>query len=383
MLSSYNNTYKAFDTSIKNQGLLFLKNENTYKQLIGPNLKLINESTIPNLNSIKEALESQESSSSNSSSYNSEYSSELENQFNRTLQEYNTIHKQINEDLLKKEQSKNKIKNYLGKVITEDDSTYRYVNNYGYTHRYSTDAWSNNDKSCPSDPINVNNMDDFTLTGAPMGIGQPCNIAGKNIKNETTEEIAWVDIKGYKHVYSNDIWNEKKSSCNINPITISNALYNAIPTGNPMTNTYICNKIDVNPNLWKKLIDLNKKLKGLAYKILKEIEELNVKDDEINKIIIEKRNLILSNINEMDDDRKNIYYNERQLVNIHAEKEDSELVMTSFYYRYIFWFIIMIMILITTARYMSNIDVEGDLMVISVTVVIGILIILYKKYNIS
>ena len=383
MLSSYNNTYKAFDTSIKNQGLLFLKNENTYKQLIGPNLKLINESTIPNLNSIKEALESQESSSSNSSSYNSEYSSELENQFNRTLQEYNTIHKQINEDLLKKEQSKNKIKNYLGKVITEDDSTYRYVNNYGYTHRYSTDAWSNNDKSCPSDPINVNNMDDFTLTGAPMGIGQPCNIAGKNIKNETTEEIAWVDIKGYKHVYSNDIWNEKKSSCNINPITISNALYNAIPSGNPMTNTYICNKIDVNPNLWKKLIDLNKKLKGLAYKILKEIEELNVKDDEINKIIIEKRNLILSNINEMDDDRKNIYYNERQLVNIHAEKEDSELVMTSFYYRYIFWFIIMIMILITTARYMSNIDVEGDLMVISVTIFIGILIILYKRYNIS
>ena len=383
MLSSYNNTYKAFDTSIKNQGLLFLKNENTYKQLIGPNLKLINESTIPNLNSIKEALESQESSSSNSSSYNSEYSSELENQFNRTLQEYNTIHKQINEDLLKKEQSKNKIKNYLGKVITEDDSTYRYVNNYGYTHRYSTDAWSNNDKSCPSDPINVNNMDDFTLTGAPMGIGQPCNIAGKNIKNETTEEIAWVDIKGYKHVYSNDIWNEKKSSCNINPITISNALYNAIPSGNPMTNTYICNKIDVNPNLWKKLIDLNKKLKGLAYKILKEIEELNVKDDEINKIIIEKRNLILSNINEMDDDRKNIYYNERQLVNLHAEKEDSELVMTSFYYRYIFWFIIMIMILITTARYMSNIDVEGDLMVISVTIFIGILIILYKRYNIS
>jgi len=382
MLSSYNNSYKSFDTSIKKQGLLFLKNENTYNELIGPNLKLINESTIPNLNSIKEALESQESSSS-SSSYNREYSSELENEFNRTLIEYNTIHKQVNEDLLKKEQSKNKIKNYLGKVITEDDSTYRYVNNYGYTHRYSTDSWSNNDTSCPSDPINVNNMDDFTLTGAPMGIGQPCNIAGKNIKNETTEEIAWIDIKGYKHVYSNDIWNEKKTSCNINPITISNALYNAIPSGNPMTDTYICNKIDVNPNLWKKLIDLNKKLKGLAFKILKEIEELNIKDGEINKAIIEKRNLILSNINEMDDDRKNIYYNERQLVNIHAEKEDSELVLTSFYYRYIFWFIIMIMILITTARYMSNIDVDGDLMVISVTIVIGILIILYKRYNIS
>ena len=69
------------------------------------------------------------------------------------------------------------------------------------------------------------------------------------------------------------------------------------------------------------------------------------------------------------------------MVNIEGEKEDSELVLTSFYYRYIFWFIIMIMIVVTTSRYMSNINVDGDLTVILATIFIGVLIIMYKRYN--
>lgn len=380
MLQSYNNNYKVFDTSIKKQGELFLKNENEYNKMVEPNLKLINETSIPNLNTIKEAMESQESSAS-SSSYNTEYNSNLENEFNRTLLKYNTIQKQINEDLLKKEQSKNKIKNYLGKVITEDDSNYKYVNNYGYTHRYSDDAWSNNDQSCPSESTTVDNMNDFKLVGAPMGVGQPCKVAGKNIKNETTEEIAWVDIKGYKHVYPENIWNNKTKSCNISPITISNSLYNAIPSGSPMTNTYVCNQIDVNPKLWEQLITLNKKLRKLAYEMLKEIEEMNTEDVKINEVIMKKKTLILNNIDQMDDSREKIYLNKRQMVNIEGEKEDSELVLTSFYYRYIFWFIIMIMIVVTTTRYMSNINVDGDLTVILATIFIGVLIIMYKRYN--
>ena len=59
-----------------------------------------------------------------------------------------------------------------------------------------------------------------------------------------------------------------------------------------MTNTFICNQIDVNPKLWEKLIKLNKKLRSLAYEMLKEIEELNTEDVKINKIIMEKKNLM-------------------------------------------------------------------------------------------
>ena len=43
MLQSYNNNYKVFDTSIKKQGKLFLKNENIYNEMVASDLKLIND----------------------------------------------------------------------------------------------------------------------------------------------------------------------------------------------------------------------------------------------------------------------------------------------------------------------------------------------------
>jgi len=77
----------------------------------------------------------------------------------------------------------------------------------GFTHKYSTDAWSNNNASCPTDAITVDTTTYNTFhTGPDMGQGQPCSIAGKNIKNSTTNEYAWVDIKGYKHIYSSTLW---------------------------------------------------------------------------------------------------------------------------------------------------------------------------------
>ena len=291
MLNNFDSNYKISDQSIKKQERDFLENEKTYKKIEYPNIKFMENQNI--LGTIKEAMQSRESSQSNEN-YKEDYNQDLENKFNKTLSQYNLIQKQINEDLLKKEQSKSKIKNYLGKVITEDDENYKYVNNYGYTHRYSDDSWSNNNTSCPLDPTKVKSFSSFKLKGPDMGNGQPCKIAGKNIKNETTTEIAWIDIKGYKHIYPEDVWNNKNKTCNINPITVSDSEYNSIPTGNPMTNTYICNQIDINPNMWEKLITLNKKLKNLAYKMLKEIEKLNTEDEKINEYIIEKKKNYIS-----------------------------------------------------------------------------------------
>ena len=42
----------------------------------------------------------------------------------------------FSEDILHKNQSKKKIVDYLGKVISTEDGTNYYVNNYGYTHMY-------------------------------------------------------------------------------------------------------------------------------------------------------------------------------------------------------------------------------------------------------
>ena len=96
---------------------------------------------------------------------------------------------------------------------------------------------------------------------------------------------------------------------------------------------------------------------------------------------MKKKKIILVNIDNIEENRKNIFYNRRQLVNVYGEEEDSELYMNSFYYRYIFWFIIAIMIIVITFRNLNNVNVEGDLKIILAIFLIGFLVILYKRYN--
>ena len=86
-----------------------------------------------------------------------------------------------------------------------------------------------------------------------MGLGQACKIAGQNVQNKDTQEVAWVDIKGYKHLYPKEVWKGKQASCNLEAIKISKTAFDNIPSGSLMTTTSVCNKMDLNPVLLGKL----------------------------------------------------------------------------------------------------------------------------------
>ena len=117
----------------------------------------------------------------------------------------------------------------------------------------------NNDNSCPSVAVPyIGHLNAFNK-GTPMNMGQPCNIAGKNIVNTDTKEEAWVDIKGIKHPYSSNI---KSSTCSKKTtINLSKEQYDNIPTGSTMRETDQCVTLDVNPTLWAKLQSLNTQMK--------------------------------------------------------------------------------------------------------------------------
>merc|ERR1711871_907692 len=142
-----------------------------------------------------------------------------EKEFQKTLVQYNNAYQELSNDRLKKTQTLKKAKQYLGKVISEEDGNYYYVNDYGFTHKYSTDAWNKNNENCPQTIKDATSS--LFRQGPDMVPGQPCKIAGRNILNETTGEAAWVDIKGYKHIYSEDVWNKKSKSCSSKTISIS------------------------------------------------------------------------------------------------------------------------------------------------------------------
>ena len=91
-------------------------------------------------------------------------------------------------------------------------------------------------------------------------------MAGKVIKNTDTDEQAWVDIKGYKHIFPEGT--KMSTSCaEVNIIKISSSDYNLIPSGNSMSSTEECLALDVNPGLWKKITGFESTIKITGYAI--------------------------------------------------------------------------------------------------------------------
>jgi hypothetical protein len=348
------------------QGKDILTYNDDMDKIVSPHLKLIQSSTlIEGLDGVN-------------MSYNDKNALEglqnIENQFNQTLALYAQTYKQLNEDILTKRQSSEKIVDYLGKVVADTDGNNYYVNNFGFTHKYSPNAWENNNSSCPSTSVSYDgSMNDFQTT-LPMVQGQPCKIAGQNIKNQDTKEEAWVDIKGVKHPYSNL---EKNASCSSQSIEMSSRDYNLIPSGSAMSRTDSCMALDVNPQVWSRLQQLNTQLKNQAIKLTVEINKLALEDNESKQQLMNKRQQLLSYIDTIDNDRNDMTSNNNMLMQVVGQETDSSLRMTSNYYSYIIWIFIMFFIISLTVAISTNDDDK----VSSITyVIISIFVLIFLVY---
>ena len=357
------------------QGKDILQYNDDMDEIVSPHLKLIQSSTL------KEGLPGSNLSHIDKKSL--EGLQNIENKFNQTLALYAQTYKQFNEDLLTKRQSSKKIVDYLGKVVSDTDGNNYYVNNFGFTHKYSDNAWEKNNDSCPSTSTTYNQKMTNFKSALPMVQGQPCKIAGQNIKNKDTKEQAWVDIKGIKHPYSNK---KKNESCSTDPIVLSASDYNLIPTGGAMSKTDECLSLDVNPNLWSRLQRLNKKLKKQALQLSEEIEKLSLEDSNTKQELMNKRQQLLSYIETSEHDRNDIINSNAMLMQVVGEESDSSMRMTSNYYSYIIWIFVVIFIICLTIAAATNDGekVTGITYIILAFFILMFLIYLYRKLgNIS
>mgnify|MGYP006423793341 FL=1 len=354
------------------QGRDILQYNEDMDEIVSPHLKLIQSSTL------KEGLAGSNLSHVDKKSL--EGLQNIENKFNQTLALYAQTYKQFNEDLLTKRQSSKKIVDYLGKVVSDTDGKNYYVNNFGFTHKYSDNAWEKNNDSCPSTSTPYNRKMSNFKSVLPMAQGQPCKIAGQNIKNKDTKEEAWVDIKGIKHPYSNK---KKNESCSTEPIELSATDYNLIPTGGAMSKTDECLSLDVNPNLWARLQKLNETLKKQAIQLSDEINKLSLEDSNTKQQLMNKRQQLLSYIDTAERDRNDITNSNNMLMQMVGEESDSSMRMTSNYYSYIIWiFIVIFIISLTIAASTNNGEkVTGITYVIIAIFVLMFLVYLYNKLS--
>ncbi len=336
------------------QGQELLDFKHTYTRQITPTFGLLETTTMPGVGSVIEAMDTAKPKVSAKNAKQDDIT-ELETEFNRTLTEYDATYKLFSENVLNMRKSDKEIQQYFGQAITSSDGNYKYVNDYGYTHKYSTDAWAKNADSCPTDAITVSDplLKQFH-NGPDMGIGQACGVAAKNVRNKTTNEIAWVDIQGYKHIYSPELWNTKALTCNVPVIDLAAAQYDAIPKGGNMKPTDTCPQLDIDPAIWSKLMHLNDKLLNLSEQLAVKLEELIVEDVELQLAIQKTQSELQQTTSQIKNDRPHIHKYRSGIITADAEMEDTYLNQRSIYMHMIVWFFVLITVFALTFHAFTN-----------------------------
>lgn len=342
-------------------------------KIVAPHLKLVQKG------SIVEGMKALDLSTNDKKTM--EGLQNVEDHFNQLLAAYTQTYKQFSEDLLNRSQTKKNIVNYLGKNIDAEGNIV-YINNFGFSHQYSPDAWDDVNSSCSKNTKKYyGSMNEFQQ-GPNMTNGQPCGIAGQVIQNTDNSVHAWVDIKGYKHIFPEGT--KMSDSCSKeNIIKLSGNDFNLIPTGNSMSSTETCLTLDVNPSIWNRLNQLNTKLKAQAVKLTQEMNNLSLENEDAQQQLINKKKQLLNYIDNMDDDIKEIKRNKQMLVTASGEQEDSELRMTSNYYYYVIWIVLLFLIISLTMTTSVNNTERINLIVYAVIIIFVLMFLMYwyEKYK--
>lgn len=252
-------------------------------------------------------------------------SQDLQATFDKLISQYMTLKKQVFEEILKDKGQRDKYHNYFGKSVYYDGA-YWYINKYGTAYKYvqGGKAWDNKSKSCPQKLEGSVDLSKFNI-GPNMVASQACNVAGNNIMNEDSGEMAWVDIEGNKHIYSSDAYRNRPSVCNKEPKIVSAIEYNAIPEGPPMTKNDYCLTSNIDKDDYKKLLNLNNQIMGVAKQMINKSSSLAVTDDNQQKIVEEHRSKLIKQLEILEKEEVSI--NERiDTVNtISMENEDNSM----------------------------------------------------------
>lgn len=368
------------------QGKVILDKKNKLTGLVQPDMNSTDNSTT---GSLIESLENNTLSDSDKHSLKSV--SVLEDEFNKTLTEYTKNYQLLMDELITNNKNPVLLK-YANKNVKLGNKYY-YVNNFGFWHAYSDSTWKSKSTSCSSPPVTIT-QEEFNklLKGPDMGLGQECDVAGYNIENQTTSERSWVDIKGVKHIYPKDIWNNRSESCKTASKSVKSAAYISIPSdqsNSKLTKNSICSKLNIDPRIMHNLAYLNDKLLTLAKELLRDINSLATTDSK-QKIQLEKLNdNMMKHINSLESDKQQFSNSVQSLQNtgmpqdvynsnLAGIKQSSEYKLSSHYLQYIFWLIVAVGLILFT---FYNFSSDTTSSVTQIILLIVALVLLYKLFT--
>lgn len=366
-----------------NQGREFIKIEDLIINNTIPKIGLVQQTTDPKLSSIIEAMSQSNNANNPNTDVNDDKFSELEEEFSKKLEKFNKIYNNLVEEILKNEGKDKNLGKYYGKIVKTDDNNYVYVNNFGYTHKFLQNNLNNiknfNNKfpTCPSPSSAVLlpsslKISDFNEGVDLSSLGNICNLAGNIIKNDDNNELAWVDEKGVKHVYSSkNIVNEYCKTLNI--ISVDSFLYNNIVTGEPMLDTTDCNPFNnIDPSVFIELNNLNSEMQTIQQEMENQTLNLEVQDLALQNQINEYNEEIQKNIEDVNAKNEEVSKAYSNYNSNYALMNSQGLKLKSNNYHYITWFLLLVFLIIL----LIQIFVFPDLNRISLGIIVFFLLIM-------
>lgn len=340
----------------------------------GPHLQMLSLTSDPALHSHTESMDGSGRATSAPGEADIANASKTEAEFNRVLAEYTSAYKQFAEATMRGLDAKDGGL-HAGKVVDPGDGQYVYVNNHGFTHKYSAGAWENrgrgcSDKASPIDPGVLAKL----KQGPPMEHGQPCGLEGKIVRNKATKEMAWVDVKGHKHVFTTDAWENKSASCNLHVNDVDQSSYEALPTGAQMLPATACERASVDPHAWRHLQDLNHRLIALAKQLSTDLQHLQTEDKGLQAQMADHRAKLKQYVSTLEADKAHAPGGQL-LANAVARSESTRVLADSRWYHYWAWVATAVVVITLTARALSTEDPGAATTLIAL---VALLVILYN-----
>jgi len=338
-LSKQNNIKNNFNAIGLSQGTHF---NNMQKEVIKSfnvvNLKLLEETTMPELGSIVEGLENSGITVETENKKILAEMKDLENKFNTTMTEYTTNYKGYLESILNEDDL---IQQWKGKNVMNNGQI-SYVNKFGYTRAYTPDAWSNKNASCPSETPSSDTQSAYLSLnhGSPMGMGEPCGLEGTNIRNSNNNWVYWLSPKGSLHHYPNQqIWDAtvKDGGCSSGYTNLTNNVVSTMVTGTDMNSTSKCDSLGLNTALWLRIGKLNDELLSISQQMYNKIQQLNTIDGKVNTKMDETKKQLTGRIVDLNKQRDKLVNVQKKARTLEEATGENNIMVKSEYMHYLVW----------------------------------------------
>lgn len=257
----------------------------------------------------------------------------LENKFNTTLNQYKSAFKIYLTELADKQN--NPAMSYKNKTVTGPGGSKYWVNNMGYARKFTTDAWSTKDASCPESSGNISQQELSTyLMGPDMGEYEKCGTVGINVKSSSAGGTAWLAPNGEKHPYQD--FRNKHKSCPSTVTTLTPEQYQGIPIGKSWAPSDACDILGSSES--KDLVDkLNMELMAISNEMNEQVKVLTKKDKHVDSQTKLQKQRLIKRAKVLDAERKKVEMAITSIKTSEGDLQDKKLETSSVSMQYFTW----------------------------------------------